>query len=118
LVSYDDDYDHHGNAVDWMGHNTRVMTSDGTVATLTSHKTMRVDKSKFEVVYDKNYTCKSKCSPNRPSFVAAYSRHGVKESIRSRRAKNGNLGHTKGQPLPKSWHLRTRPRGAAAMAEF
>lgn len=104
-----------GSSNDWLGHNTRVMASDGTVATLTSgsDETVRRGKTNFEVIYDKEYTAKT--SPDRPKFVSAYS---AKENARNGAIRGRNLGRTKTQSLSKSWHVRSRPKGAAAMAEF
>jgi hypothetical protein len=110
-VHGDDDTDEemtiyqHSEEDDWMGNNTRIVTSDGTVATMATAKTdatLRRSKTNFEVVYDQNYTNPSKATSSYalPTYSQKQQQPNQKKTTRS------------------SWNFHSRPKGVAAMGEF
>lgn len=109
---YDDDGGDVDEFTDWVGSKARVVTCDGTVTTMATAKTdatLRRNKTNFEVVYDEKY--------NHPSKTTTAARLGMLNCLKQQR-------HHEQQPQRrrnmggKSRQFDTRPRAAAALAEF
>lgn len=117
-------YYHEDTDDDWVGNNTRIVTSDGTVATTLSNgdRTLRQNNVNFEVVYDQNYTAAPRSASHTAAATTTVSSSSTREYFKKKQQQQLQQQQQQRPPrsnrIRHSWNYCTRPKGAAALAEF